>query len=69
VLQQIYLNTIWLSAAFNLPAKYADWATAIGQRILVPNFADRGVSHGQRGGRATAVNRSFLDRIRYFSLK
>jgi hypothetical protein len=28
----------------------------------VPNFVDRRVSHGQRGGSPTVVNLSFLDR-------
>jgi hypothetical protein len=32
----------------------------------VPTFADRGVSHGQRGGSHTVINFSFLDRSRYF---
>jgi hypothetical protein len=34
--------------------------------ILVPTFADRGVSRGQRGGSPKVVNLSFLDRRRYF---
>jgi hypothetical protein len=33
---------------------------------LMPIFADRGVSCGQRGGSPTAVNLSFLNRNRYF---
>jgi hypothetical protein len=37
--------------------------------ILVPTFADRGVSRGQRGGSPTVVNLKFLDRSRYFSFK
>jgi hypothetical protein len=36
---------------------------------LVPNFADRVVSRGQRGRSPTVVNRSFLDRSCYFSFK
>jgi hypothetical protein len=44
-------------------------ATATCRRILVPTFADRGVSRCQRGGSHTVVNRSFLDRSRYFSFK
>jgi hypothetical protein len=32
------------SADFNPQANYTDWATAAGLRILVTNFADRGVS-------------------------
>jgi hypothetical protein len=52
--------------AFSPQANYADWATATGRRILVPTFADRGVSCCQRGGTPTALNLSFLDRSRYF---
>jgi hypothetical protein len=33
---------------------------------LVPTFADRGVSRGQRGGTPMVVNAIFLDRSRYF---
>jgi hypothetical protein len=29
--------------AFSLQANYTDWATATGQRNLVPTFVDRGV--------------------------
>jgi hypothetical protein len=50
--------------AFSPHANYTDRATATFWRILVPNFVDRGVSRGQRGGSATAVNLSFLDRSR-----
>jgi hypothetical protein len=32
--------------AFPQQANYTDWAKADGQRILVPTFADRGVSRG-----------------------
>jgi hypothetical protein len=35
----------------------------------MPTFADREVSRGQRGGSLTAVNLSFIDRSRYFSIK
>jgi hypothetical protein len=49
------------SVAFSLQANYTDWAIATGRRILVPNFADRVVSRGQRGGTLTVVNLSFLD--------
>jgi hypothetical protein len=38
------------SVAFSPKANYTDWSTAAGRRILVPTFADRGVSSGQRGG-------------------
>jgi hypothetical protein len=34
--------------------------------ILVPTFADRGVSSGRRGGSHTVVNLSFLDRTATF---
>jgi hypothetical protein len=47
-------------------ANYTGWATATCRRNLVPTFADRGVSRGQRGGSPTVVNLSFLDRSRYF---
>jgi hypothetical protein len=42
--------------AFNLQANYTDWATATGQQILVPTFAEREVSRGQRFGIHTGVN-------------
>jgi hypothetical protein len=48
---------------------YTDWATANCQWNLVPTFAHRKVSHGQRGGSPTVVNFSFLDRSRYFSFQ
>jgi hypothetical protein len=57
------------SVAFSSQANYADWSTATCWRNLVPTFADRGVSHGQRGGSPTVVNLSFLDRSCYFSFK
>jgi hypothetical protein len=60
-------HVLWTnSVAFSPQANYTDWATATCWRNLVPNFADRGVSRGQRGGSPTAVNLSFLDRSRYF---
>jgi hypothetical protein len=37
--------------------------------ILVPTFADRGVSRGQCGGSPKVVNLSFLHRSHYFSFK
>jgi hypothetical protein len=52
-----------------LQANYTDWATATCWQILVPTFADRGVSRGQRGGSPTVVNLGFLDWSRYFSFK
>jgi hypothetical protein len=41
------LKTAWL---FSPQDMYTDRATITGQRILVPMFADRWVSHDQRGG-------------------
>jgi hypothetical protein len=43
--------------------------TDAGRRILVPTFADRGVSSVERGGTPTAVNHSFIDRRGYFPFK
>jgi hypothetical protein len=43
------LNIKTNSAAFSQQANYTDWATATCQWNLVPTFADRGVSSGQRG--------------------
>jgi hypothetical protein len=34
--------------------------------MLVPTFADWGVSHGQGGRTPTAINLSFLDQSHYF---
>jgi hypothetical protein len=51
-------QTLWLSVR--------DWSTAIGRRIILLTFADRGVSRGQSGENPTAVNISSLDRNRYF---
>ena len=36
---------------------------------LVPTFADRGVSRGQRSGSPRPFNLCFLDRSRYFLFK
>jgi hypothetical protein len=57
------IHWLWV---FSTQANYTDWATATGQRILVPAFADRGVSRGQRGATPTPVNLSFLDRSSNF---
>jgi hypothetical protein len=57
------------TVAFSPQANYTDWSTATGRRVLVPTFADRGVSYDQRGGSPTAVKLGFLDRSRYFSFK
>jgi hypothetical protein len=52
--------------AFSLQVNYTDYATATDQRILMPTFSDRGVSHGQCSGSPTAISVGFLDRSRYF---
>jgi hypothetical protein len=57
------------SVALSPQANYTDRTTATCRRNLVPTFVDREESRGQRGGSPTAVNLSFLDRIRYFSFK
>jgi hypothetical protein len=64
-----YTNKTKNSVALGEQANYIDWATATFWWNLVPTFADRGVSRGQRGGFPTVVNLSFLDRSRYFSFK
>jgi hypothetical protein len=60
------LITDLYSVALSPQANYTDWSTATCRRILVPTFADRGVSPGKRGGSPTVVNLNFLDRSRYF---
>jgi hypothetical protein len=40
--------------------------TASGRRILVPRFVDRGLSRGQRDGKPTAGNLTFIDWSCYF---
>jgi hypothetical protein len=57
------------SVTFSPQAKYTDRATATFWRNLVPTFADRGVSRGQRSGSLTVVNLSILDQSRYISFK
>jgi hypothetical protein len=37
------------SVVFSLQVTYTNWATITGQWILVPTFADRGVSSGPHG--------------------
>jgi hypothetical protein len=54
------------SVALSPQANYTEWSNTTCRRILVPNFVNRGVSHGQRSGTLTAVNLSFLDRSRCF---
>jgi hypothetical protein len=48
--------------ALSPKANNADCATTTCRRNLEPNFVDRRVSRGQRGGTTTVVNLSFLDR-------
>jgi hypothetical protein len=57
------------SVALNPQTNYTDWAAATFRWNVLPTFADRGVSRGQRGESLTFVNLSFLDRSRYFSFK
>jgi hypothetical protein len=57
------------SASFSPQANYTDRTTATCWRNLMPTFADKGVSRGQRGGSPTVVNFNFLDQSRYFSFK
>jgi hypothetical protein len=57
------------SVAFSPQVNCTYWATATGQQILVPTFADRGVSCGHHGGSRTAVNLCFIDRNRYFFIQ
>jgi hypothetical protein len=57
------------SVAFSLQANFTDWATAACCQNLVPIFADRRVTRGQRGGSPTIVNLRFLDRSRHVPLK
>jgi hypothetical protein len=54
------------SMALSPQANCTDWTTATGRRILIPTFADRGVSRGQGGETPTAVILIFLDRSLYF---
>jgi hypothetical protein len=53
--------------AFSPQANYTDRATAVGRRILLPTFADKGVSRGQRDEFPRSLI-GFLDRSRYFFL-
>jgi hypothetical protein len=49
--------------AFSQQENYTDLVTAIGRRILVPTFADRGgVAWSARRTPPTDINLSFLDR-------
>jgi hypothetical protein len=54
------------SVTFSRQANYTVWATVTCRRNLVPTFADRGVTRGQRGRSPMVVNLSFLDWSRYF---
>jgi hypothetical protein len=57
------------AVVFSPQANYTDCSTATCRQNLVPTFANRGVSRGQRGGSPTVVNLSFLDRSHYFSFQ
>jgi hypothetical protein len=57
------------SVALSPRTNYTDWATDTCRWKLVPTFADRGVSRGQRGGSPTVVNLSFLDRCAHLRCK
>jgi hypothetical protein len=52
--------------AFSPQANYTDWATAADGRILVPTFADRWVTRGQRNGTPRLLIWGFLGRSRCF---
>jgi hypothetical protein len=52
------------SVAFGPQAKYTDWTTVAGLRILVPTLADRRASRGQRDGSPLPLLWGFLDRSR-----
>jgi hypothetical protein len=62
----IMVGILSTSVALSPQVNYTDWSTATCRRNLVPTFANRWVSRGQRGGSLTAVNLSFLGRSRYF---
>jgi hypothetical protein len=64
----IYIYKQTNSVAFIPQANYTDWATATCWRNLVPTFADRRVSRGQRGS-PTVLKLSFLDWIRSISFQ
>jgi hypothetical protein len=53
------------SVAFSPQANYTKLATATCWRNLVPIFADRGVSRGQRGGSPTVVNGTWNMVLKY----
>jgi hypothetical protein len=47
------------SVVLSPQTKYTDWATATYRRNLVPTFANRGLSRGQRDGSPTVFNLQF----------
>jgi hypothetical protein len=55
------------SVALSPLANYTDWSTATCRRNLVPTFADRGASRGQRGGSPTVVNLTILSQLQITS--
>jgi hypothetical protein len=61
-----FLNRLLQTKSMDLSpqANYTIWVTATCRRILVPIFADRWVSRGQRGESPKIVNLSFLDQTR-----
>jgi hypothetical protein len=73
--QSLYCAILFLSTKNNKlrglysASELTDWETATCWRNLVPTFADREVSRGQRGGSPKVVNFSSLDRSRNFSFK
>jgi hypothetical protein len=54
------------SVAFSPQANYTVWSTVAGRQILLPTFADRGVSRGQRDRPPRTLISVCLDRSRYF---
>jgi hypothetical protein len=62
--QQGSVRTKTNSVSIRPQVNSTDWATATCWLNLVPTFANRGLSRGQRGGSPRVVNLSFLDRSR-----
>jgi hypothetical protein len=60
-----YFNSVALSPQAN----YTDSSISTCWRNLMPTFAVRGMSRGQRGGTPTGIILSFLDGRRYFPFK
>jgi hypothetical protein len=57
------------SVSFSLQANYTDLATVADRRILVPTFADRGVSRGRLDGSPKPLISVLLDRSRYLFIQ